>query len=129
MRGVSRESLADGQERLETLLASPGTDPAALGDALFAVTDVIAANPGLRRALTDPARDGEAKAGASLQVIADQVEGAVHESKAFLADGYALEFSSHQTKKRASQRPLTGVLARLPLMPGALESSLWLIKR
>jgi F-type H+-transporting ATPase subunit delta len=62
MQGVSRESLAESQERLETLLASPGTDRAALGDALFAVTDVLAANPGLRRALTDPAREGDAKA-------------------------------------------------------------------
>jgi F-type H+-transporting ATPase subunit delta len=62
MRGVSSESLVAGQERLETLLASAGTDPSALGDDLFAVTDVLAANPALRRALTDPARDGEAKA-------------------------------------------------------------------
>jgi F-type H+-transporting ATPase subunit delta len=62
MRGVSQESFVAGQERLETLLASPGSDPAALGESLFAVTDVLAANPGLRRALTDPARDGEAKA-------------------------------------------------------------------
>jgi F-type H+-transporting ATPase subunit delta len=62
MRGVSQESFADGRERLETLLASGGTDAAALGDALFGITDVLAANPGLRRALTDPARDGQAKA-------------------------------------------------------------------
>jgi F-type H+-transporting ATPase subunit delta len=62
MRGVSQESFADGRERLETLLASGGTDAAVLGDALFGITDVLAANPGLRRALTDPARDGQAKA-------------------------------------------------------------------
>jgi hypothetical protein len=42
-----------------------------------------------------------------------------------LADGYALEFSSHQAK----QTRLNGVLARLPLLPGALESSFWLCKR
>jgi hypothetical protein len=42
-----------------------------------------------------------------------------------LDDRYALEFSSHQAKKA----PLTGVLARLPLPPGALESSFWLCKR
>jgi F-type H+-transporting ATPase subunit delta len=62
MRGVSQASFAAGRERLETLLASPGTDAAALGDALFGVTGVLAANPGLRRALTDPARDGQSKA-------------------------------------------------------------------
>jgi hypothetical protein len=38
----------------------------------------------------------------------------------------SVEFSSHTTIKQA---PLEGVLARLPLMPGALESSLWLTRR
>jgi len=42
-----------------------------------------------------------------------------------LEDGYVQEFSSHQTLK---QRALSGVLSRLPLVPGALESSLWLRK-
>ena len=42
-----------------------------------------------------------------------------------LGDGYALEFSSHQ----ATKAPLNGVLARLPLLPGALESSFWLCTR
>lgn len=41
-----------------------------------------------------------------------------------LADGYAQEFSSHQVHKKA----LPGILARLPLVAGALESSLWLRK-
>jgi len=62
MRGVSQETFAEGRERLETLLDTGRVDALALGDALFAVTDVLAANPGLRRALTDPARDGQAKA-------------------------------------------------------------------
>ena len=39
--------------------------------------------------------------------------------------GYALEFSSHQARKR----PLNGVLGRLPLVAGARESSFWLRKR
>jgi F-type H+-transporting ATPase subunit delta len=62
MRGVSHDTFADGRERLETLLATDRVDTGALGDALFTVSDVLAANPGLRRALTDPARDGQAKA-------------------------------------------------------------------
>ena len=62
MRGVSQESFAEGQERLEMLLASLGADPAGLADALFAVTDILDDSPGLRRALTDPARTGDAKA-------------------------------------------------------------------
>jgi hypothetical protein len=36
---------------------------------------------------------------------------------------FTLEFSSHQTPKT-----FTGVLARLPLVPGARESSLWLTR-
>jgi hypothetical protein len=42
-----------------------------------------------------------------------------------LEDGYALEFSSHQ----AAKAPFDGVLARLPRLPGAFESSFWLCKR
>jgi len=38
--------------------------------------------------------------------------------------GYALEFSSHT----ASAGRLNGVLGRLPLVPGAMETSLWLTK-
>jgi len=39
-----------------------------------------------------------------------------------IADGYAEEFSSHRAARE-------GVIARLPLVAGALESSLWLRKR
>jgi hypothetical protein len=42
-----------------------------------------------------------------------------------LGAGYAAEFSSHQAQKGE----LNGVLARLPLLPGALESSFWACKR
>jgi predicted O-methyltransferase YrrM len=42
-----------------------------------------------------------------------------------LAAGYVAEFSSHQAQKGR----LSGVLARLPLLPGALESSFWICKR
>jgi F-type H+-transporting ATPase subunit delta len=75
MRGVSAESLAAGQERLEKLLASAGTDATALGEDLFAVSDVLSANPALRRALTDPARDGQAKAALVERVFTGRVSG------------------------------------------------------
>ena len=39
-----------------------------------------------------------------------------------IGNGYALEFASHQV------RQMNGVLARLPLKDGAIESSLWLRK-
>ena len=43
-----------------------------------------------------------------------------------LDDGFAAEFSSWQTLRK---QKLNGILARLPLPPGAIESSLWLRKR
>lgn len=44
---------------------------------------------------------------------------------ALIRHAYAAEFSSHQ----ASAGRLNGVLACLPLVPGALEASLWLTKQ
>jgi F-type H+-transporting ATPase subunit delta len=61
MLGASRDAVAAGQERLEGLLATAGVDPTKLGDDLFSVTGLLAGNPGLRRALTDPSRPAEAK--------------------------------------------------------------------
>ncbi len=73
MRGVSRESLAGAQERLETLLASGGADAAALGDDLFALTGVLAGSAGVRRAFADPSRDGEAKAALAARLFGGKV--------------------------------------------------------
>jgi F-type H+-transporting ATPase subunit delta len=80
MQGVSRESFVAGQVRLEALLAAPAGDasaagPAAVGEDLFGVTDLLAANPGLRRALTDPSRDGEAKASLVTRLLAGKIGG------------------------------------------------------
>lgn len=85
MQGTSRGSLADGQERLESLLSAPGTDRAGVGDALFAVTGLLDANASLRRALTDPSRDGEAKAGLVDRLLSGKVDGAVVDLLAGLA--------------------------------------------
>ncbi|MQY06829.1 F0F1 ATP synthase subunit delta [Actinomadura macrotermitis] len=57
---VSRASLAVARERLEAVLAS--ADPAGLGGDLFAVLHLIDREHGLRRALSDPSRDGAGKA-------------------------------------------------------------------
>jgi len=47
-----------------------------------------------------------------------------------MSNGYAQEFASHPTAKLGmNSGALGGVLGRLPLVPGALESSLWLTKR
>jgi F-type H+-transporting ATPase subunit delta len=75
MLGPSRESLAATQERLETLLASAGTEPAGLADDLFAVTALLGANPGLRRALTDPARTPDEKAALVERLLGGKISG------------------------------------------------------
>jgi F-type H+-transporting ATPase subunit delta len=77
MQGISRESFAAGQERLEVLLAGAAADPAVIGEDLFAVTGLLASNPGLRRALTDPSRGGEAKAQLVARLLADKISGPV----------------------------------------------------
>jgi len=85
MHGASRATFAAGQERLEALLA--GAVPATVGEELFGVTALLATNPGLRRALTDPSREGESKArlvstlldgkigGAGIDLVAGLVRG------------------------------------------------------
>jgi F-type H+-transporting ATPase subunit delta len=61
MQGSSRESLAAARERLESLLGAAGTDGAAIGGALFGVIDLLDSTPSLRRALTDPSNEADAK--------------------------------------------------------------------
>ncbi len=62
MQGSSRAALAEAQERLEALLGAAGTDGASIGGALFAVVDLLDANVALRRGLTDPSAQADAKA-------------------------------------------------------------------
>ncbi|HET8615905.1 MAG TPA: F0F1 ATP synthase subunit delta [Actinomycetales bacterium] len=74
MQGTSRESFAAAQDRLESLLRQqPAAARAAVGDALFAVTQLLDANAGLRRALTDPSRQGADKAALVSRLLTGQV--------------------------------------------------------
>jgi F-type H+-transporting ATPase subunit delta len=68
---VSRASLAEARERLEAVI--PSSDLAALGGDLFAVLHLIDREHGLRRAVSDPARDGADKA----QLVQILLEGKV----------------------------------------------------
>jgi len=63
MQGVSRESLAKAEEQLDALLGTVGADGTAIGQAMFAVVDLLDANVSLRRALTDPSNEADAKSG------------------------------------------------------------------
>jgi F-type H+-transporting ATPase subunit delta len=75
VQGPSREAVAAGQERLEALLAAGTADSASLGDELFEVTALLTANPGLRRALTDPARPAQARVALVSQLLRGKVSG------------------------------------------------------
>jgi F-type H+-transporting ATPase subunit delta len=87
MQGVSRVTYATGQEGMEGILTAPGTDPASVAADLFAVTGVLAAHPGLRRALTDPSREGEAKAGLITRLLGGKVGDGTLDLLAGLARG------------------------------------------
>jgi F-type H+-transporting ATPase subunit delta len=58
MRGISRASLAEVQERLEPLTTDPQA-AARLADELFAIAGLLATQPALRRALADPSSVAE----------------------------------------------------------------------
>jgi F-type H+-transporting ATPase subunit delta len=61
--GNSRQSISALRERLSSGLSGLGTSQCqSFGDELFAVYSALASTGGLRRALTDPSRDHEAKA-------------------------------------------------------------------
>jgi len=68
---VSRASLAEAKERLEAVI--PTADLDRLGGDLFAVLHLIDREHGLRRAISDPARDGADKA----QLVRVLLEGKV----------------------------------------------------
>jgi len=72
MRGASRASLSEAQDRLATTVAEPGT-AAGLSDELFAVVGLLDAQPALRRALTDPTRPPAARAGLARSLLEGKV--------------------------------------------------------
>src|SRR5690606_1382639 len=82
MASVSSESLAKALEFLEPKLALASIE---LPKELFAVLEVLDANAGLRRALTDPARDAAEKAGLLAQLLHGKVSADAEDTVAQLA--------------------------------------------
>ena len=72
MRGASRASLTEAKERLAAVLAG-GADPSQVGDELFAVTGLLDSQAGLRRVLSDPTRDAQAKVGLAQTLLRGKV--------------------------------------------------------
>ncbi|WP_328331471.1 MULTISPECIES: F0F1 ATP synthase subunit delta [unclassified Streptomyces] len=75
MNGASREALAAARERLEALTDTPSVDAAQLADQLAQVTVLLDREVTLRRVLTEPAQEGEAKAELVGRLLAGQVDG------------------------------------------------------
>jgi F-type H+-transporting ATPase subunit delta len=75
MRGMSRASLAEVEERLEPL-AENSRAATELGNELFAVAGVLATQSALRRALGDPSRPAQARSGLAGDVFGGKVSDA-----------------------------------------------------
>lgn len=75
MNGASREALAAGRGQLDALTDNTSVDAAKLGEELASVTGLLDREGSLRRALTDPAKTGEAKAGLAEQLLGGQIGG------------------------------------------------------
>jgi F-type H+-transporting ATPase subunit delta len=72
VRGASRASLAEAKKQLAALI-SGGADPGQLGDELFAVAGLLDAEAVLRRMLSDPARDTQAKTGVADELLGSRI--------------------------------------------------------
>jgi F-type H+-transporting ATPase subunit delta len=75
MRGASKASLAQASDQLAAVATDKATADA-LGDELFAVASLLDSEHGLRRALTDPAREADAKAGLARSLLTGKVSAA-----------------------------------------------------
>ncbi|MEU3602027.1 F0F1 ATP synthase subunit delta [Streptomyces sp. NPDC006798] len=75
MNGASREALATARESLDALTDNTSVDAAELAGELAAVTALLDREVSLRRVLTDPAQNGDAKAELAGRLLAGQVGG------------------------------------------------------
>ncbi|WP_404290466.1 F0F1 ATP synthase subunit delta [Glutamicibacter arilaitensis] len=90
MASVSSESLTKALAFLEPKLAQASVD---LPKDLFAVLEVLDANAGLRRALTDPAREAAAKASLLAQLLRGKVSA---DAEAVVAELASYRWSSER---------------------------------
>jgi F-type H+-transporting ATPase subunit delta len=75
LRAASRESLADLNARLDVFVDQVGApELERLGDELFAVTQLLANQPGLRRHLADPSVAESARTGFAERLFGDKIQ-------------------------------------------------------
>ncbi|HEV3288936.1 MAG TPA: F0F1 ATP synthase subunit delta [Streptosporangiaceae bacterium] len=72
MQGASRAAMAEARERLAAAVADPSA-AATIGDELFAVATLLDGEPGLRRALADPATAASARAGLARALLESRI--------------------------------------------------------
>jgi len=91
MRGTSRSSLAAAKERLATSLAGRTAEQASqLGSELFAVVGLLDAEPGLRRALSDPSRAAAARSDLARGLLVGKVsESSIEQVTGLVADRWS----------------------------------------
>jgi F-type H+-transporting ATPase subunit delta len=77
MRATSQVSLQTATQAWEPVLRQAGEKAATYGEQIFAVVDALDSSAGLRRALTEPTRDGDDKAAVVTQILGGKVDDAV----------------------------------------------------
>ncbi len=77
MRASSQSSLETARSTFDPVLRRSGAGAQTLGTELFSVADLLSDNGGLRRALTDPAREGADKAEVVTTLLQGKVSGEV----------------------------------------------------
>ncbi|MDQ0376967.1 F-type H+-transporting ATPase subunit delta [Amycolatopsis thermophila] len=73
LHAASREALAAAETRLSEVTGGAGADPAALGNELLAVVDLLGREIGLRRAVADASSDPGARTGLVRSLLAGKV--------------------------------------------------------
>lgn len=77
MRASSQSSVQAARDSFDPVLRKAGSGAQTLGTELFSIADLLSGNGSLRRALTDPARDGEDKARLVTGLLSGKVSGEV----------------------------------------------------
>jgi F-type H+-transporting ATPase subunit delta len=72
MQGASRRALTESRQALNAQIDS-GAEPAALGDELLAIAQVLTSSPPLRRALSDPSAEPADRVGLQDRLFAGKV--------------------------------------------------------
>ncbi|MCL3860451.1 F0F1 ATP synthase subunit delta [Actinotalea sp. K2] len=74
MRGTGQASLEAVAASFEPVLRGAGDDAATIGAQVFSVVDALDSSGSLRRALSDPSRSGQDKAGLVSELLAGKVD-------------------------------------------------------